>query len=214
MATAEIIGDVSTAVTFAAIPLSENAIQGSTRSFGLPAHSQQFPAPLVFGPPTGLGETALYWGNLFGGTIRASYTFVTTGYESSRVGSAASVSPVAWERLGLELMRIASLEPDWDGEGAESVPQKAVTAAAVLLALAKKTAEQSTIAQCSVPIISPAIEGGVTLKWIHGSKELKCTLLGDTVEVVRWRSPDRYESDGFWEIPVPRVAEHFEWLLQ
>ena len=74
--------------------------------------------------------------------------------------------------------------------------------------------EQSTIAQCTVPIVMPAIDGGVILKWVQGGRELKCIVRGDIVEVVRWRSLDGYESDGFWEIPVPRVAEHFEWLLQ
>jgi hypothetical protein len=114
-------------------------------------------------------------------------------------------------------MRIASLERNWDGEGAEPVPQQATTNAAVLLFLAKaakEAMEQSTITQCTFPIVLPTVDGGVILKWVQGNRELKCIVRGDIVEVIRWRSLDGFESDGFWEIPVTRVAEHFEWLLQ
>jgi hypothetical protein len=111
-------------------------------------------------------------------------------------------------------MRIASLEGNWDDEGAEPVPQKAARDASILLFLARAAAEQSPIARCPLPTIVPAVDGGVTLKWVQGNRELKCIVRSDNVEVVRWRSLDRYESDGFWELPVQRVAEHFEWLLQ
>jgi hypothetical protein len=111
-------------------------------------------------------------------------------------------------------MRIASLDQNWDGEGAEPVPPRAAINTAVLLSLARAAVEQSAINDCPVPIVIPAVDGGVTLKWVQGDRELKCTVRGDIVEVVRWRSPNAYESDGYWEIPVQLVAEHFRWLIQ
>jgi hypothetical protein len=66
----------------------------------------------------------------------------------------------------------------------------------------------------SVPGLYPTVEGGVTLKWIHRGKELQCTALGDTVEVIRWKSADSYDSDGLWDLNVEETREHFEWLMR
>ena len=66
----------------------------------------------------------------------------------------------------------------------------------------------------SVPGLYPTVEGGVTLKWILRGKELQCTALGDTVEVIRWKSADSYDSDGLWDLKVEQTREHFEWLMR
>ena len=207
MATAEIIRDSSRAV-----PLYGDAIQGSIQDFvGVRAGSGKSPAPVFYVPEREPGAAESIWGILVNGTVRARGWFETivapkVGHQTSRT--------FPWDRLNLELMRIASLKPNWDGEGAEPVPQQATTNAAVLLFMARAAIDQSPIVQCTLPTIIPAVDGGVTLKWVQGNRELKCIVRGDIVEVVRWRSLDRYESDGYWEIPVPRVVEHFEWLLQ
>ena len=207
MATAEIIKDSTKSV-----PLYGDAIQGSIQDYiGVHACSWKSHAPVFYIPEKEPGATESIWGILAYGTVRARRRFETivapkAGYQTSRT--------FPWDRLNLELMRIASLKPNWDGEGAEPVPQQATTNAAILLFMARAARDQSTIAQCTFPILIPAIDGGVTLKWVQGIRELKCTVRADVVEVVRWRSLDGYESDGFWEIPVQRVAEHFEWLLQ
>lgn len=213
MATAEVIRDSSMAVTRNAVPLAGDAIPGSTQEYGVTANSQQSPVPVFFAPQLSPTDLAPYWGSLFSGVVRGIYTHVTTGRASSQFGT-STCSPIAWDRLSLELMRLASLESNWDGEGAETIPQETVTTAAVLLFLARIATEHSIITQCPVPIVIPTAEGGITLKWTCGRKELKCTVLRDIVEVVRWRSPDGYESDGFWAVTVDGVAEHFEWLLQ
>lgn len=64
------------------------------------------------------------------------------------------------------------------------------------------------------PSLYPSVEGGITLKWIHRGKELQCTAFGDTVEVIRWKSSDAYDSDGLWDMKVEQTREHFEWLLR
>jgi hypothetical protein len=66
----------------------------------------------------------------------------------------------------------------------------------------------------SVPGLYPTVEGGVTLKWILRGKELQCTALGDTVEVIRWGSVDSYDSDDLWDLKVDQTREHFEWLMR
>ncbi len=211
MATAEIYRDLSIAATGSAIPLAGDAIQGSTQEYRVTSNSQHFPAPIFFAPEH-QEKLATYWGSMLHGVVRSFYSFIS-GSTPASIGCAAGRSFFAWDRLSLDLMRIASLERNWDGEGAEPVPQKAATNATVLLFLARTAMEKSAMVQCSAPIITPDVEGGVVLKWVQGNRELKCIVRGDIVEVVRWRSVHRYDSDGFWEIPVQRVAEHFEWLL-
>lgn len=202
MATAEIVRDASTATTSTVVPLLSGYIPGSTQEYGITTSSQQSPAPVFFAPHHG-HALATYWGSLLLGSVHAFYSFVPSTSNS-----------VAWERLSLELMRIASLEPNWDGEEADAVSLVAVNNAALLLSNAKMLIAHSTIIEDTVPALIPSVDGGVILKWLRGNKELKCTIFGERVEVVRWRSLDRYESDGFWEVAVPQVSEHFEWLLQ
>jgi hypothetical protein len=187
---------------------------GSTQSFGVAAESQRYPVPVFFAPPAEGTEINPYWGSLLLGTVRAFYTFVAGGLTPAQIGPAAAIKDLSWDRLKLELMRIASFEGNWDGEGAEAIPQEAIKAATVLLSLAQAAMERSAVEQGPLPTLIPAVEGGIIFKWACGKRELKCTILDNIVEVIRWRSPERYESDGLWEIPALGVAEHFEWLLQ
>ena len=145
MATAEIVRDSSRAV-----PLYSDAIQGSIQDYvGVHAGSWQSHAPVFYIPEKEPGASEPIWGTLIYGAARARRGFETivapkAGYQTSKT--------FPWDRLNLELMRIASLERNWDGEGAEPVPQHATTTAAVLLFLAKAAKdamEQSTMAPVS-----------------------------------------------------------------
>ncbi|MGC2213032.1 MAG: hypothetical protein WA602_07520, partial [Silvibacterium sp.] len=121
---------------------------------------------------------------------------------------------IAWDRLNLDLMRIASLDNNWDGEGAEAISRAVIDNAQVLLYIAKEACTVSATTQRPAPSLIPSVDGCVILKWTYGAKELKCTVIGDVVEVVRWGSPNHFESDGYWELPVNGVSEHFEWLFK
>jgi hypothetical protein len=190
------------AATDKAVPLVGNYIPGSTQQFSMTESSEK--SPVFYAPHHGRVEQLTYWGSLAQGTIHALY-----------LAAALSINiPVTAERISLELMRIASLESNWDGEGAEAISQDVVTNASLLLTLASNVVDHSTIIESPVPLLIPSVEGAVILKWAYRGKELKCTVFGDRVEVVRWRSKDRYESDGLWEIPVQLVLEHFEWLIE
>lgn len=213
MATAEILRDLSTTVTENATPISADVLPGSTQEYGPTPNSMRSPTPVFFAPRQHDGLTT-YWGVLLRGVVRSFFALITGQDAPSFASSATGSNAFAWERLSLELMRFSSLRPNWDGEGAEQVPQKAINNAAVLLFLAKSTMSQATVAQCPMPSIIPAVDAGVIFKWIREPKELKCTVRSDFVEVVRWRSPDVYDSDGYWEVPIQRVAEHFKWLLR
>jgi hypothetical protein len=214
MATAEFVGNPLTSITRAATPLAGEVIQGSTQEYEITVSSPKFRTPVYFAPQHDFEELNAYWGSLIGQPARTLYSFAGWGHHPSAYHSIGRESSFEWERLSFDLMRIASLEPNWDGEGAEAVSQNAVKGATILLFLARSAMEQYAHSPGPMPTLYATVEGSVALKWIHGQKELKCTVLGDIVEVVRWRSLDRYESDGFWEIPVGRVGEHLEWLLQ
>jgi hypothetical protein len=213
VATAEIVRDASTTIMENAAPILSDAIQGSTQEYDHTPNSTLYPTPVFFAPQH-QDALATYWGVLIRGAVRNFFTLISRSSPTALASPTADERSFAWDRLSLELMRIASLEPNWDGEGAEIVPQTAVKNAAVLLYLARGAVQQSTIPECPVPSVIPTIDGGVTFKWVRQPKELKCTVRTEIVEVVRWRSPDRYESDGYWEVPVQRVAEHFQWLLR
>jgi hypothetical protein len=234
VATAEVVSNAATvAITNAAVPLTSKMIQGSTQVFEVSTNSQRSSSPIFYAPSSGFGVLTdyseqssgtifyglsarsgqpadySYWNDLFRGTVSGVYIFVP----KTEATYPRKVS-LAWDRLSLELMRVASLGPNWDGEGAEPVTPKSVSTFAVLLALARNAAQQSMNLECPIPTLFPSIDGGMILKWVRGPKELKCTVLDQAVEVIRWKSPDSYESDGLWEVPVQGVSEHFEWLLR
>jgi hypothetical protein len=112
------------------------------------------------------------------------------------------------------MMRISTLPRDWDGDGAQAISADAVRTAYTLLSLAQTAAQSCRLLQCPVPGVFPSVDGTIVLKWVVGSKELKCTATDVMVEVVRWSSVEAYESDGLWEVPVHQISEHFAWLLQ
>lgn len=172
-------------------------------------------------------QPALSASSLFGTTIPgSSQNFIECDraqtvrrYERPvRSNLIAGTNAVAWDRLDLDLMRIASLRANWDDDGADPISQKAVTNTQLLLILARQYLSYSHIEQGATPVLAPTVEGGITLQWIRGRREMKCTVLNDLVEVSRWSSPDKYESDGYWEVPVNRISEglkeHFDWILQ
>ena len=204
MATAVMIGDMSATNTQTVVPLSCEVVQGSTQVYQRTAESWQSPVPVFYAPYADQGESAAYWDLLFRSSQRTRYAVI--------VRSERNAFP--WDRLVLDLMRISTLPDNWDGEGAEAVPANALSAASMLLSLARAAAESPSRLECPAPGLYPSIEGGVVLKWVSGDRELKCTVMGETVEVVRWRSADAYASDGLWDVPVQGVWEHFEWLLQ
>jgi hypothetical protein len=213
LSTVELVLSPVAPVTGKAFPLVGDSIQGSTQEFDVSVSSPQFRTPVFLIPQLDFNEANAHWGSLMSGVSRNFYA-VASWSMNSQPTRLTGITALKWDRLNLDLMCIANLNPNWDGEGAEAIPQNAVNTAATLLFLAKSALEQSNMAQCPVPTLSPAVEGGIMLKWMHRSKELKCIVLGDLVEVVRWRSPNSYESDGLWEVPVEQVKEHFEWLLR
>lgn len=217
MATAEVVRNaVIEAVTSSVVPLTSKTIQGSTQLYEVTSNSQLAASPIFFAPSPGLGQTAVYsyWDDLFRGTVSGVYAFVPTEGRAPMFAFGFRKVSLAWDRLSLELMRLASLGPNWDGEAAEAITQKSVSTAGILLLLAKDATQRSTALACSLPTLFPSVEGGITFKWARKGKELKCTVLEDVVEVIRWKSSERYESDGLWELPVQGVAEHFEWLMR
>lgn len=209
MTTAEMVLENPAAVMRAATPLASGIIQGSTSSFDRTAKS-----PVFFASPAAPGTTVAFWETFVDHAVRF-YTMVTMApTDRSRILMCSpSISSLSWDRLSIELMRIANLPPNWDGESADAPSKLAVKTAGDLLIIAQTVVELATTAECPLPALFPTVDGGVLLKWTYGDKELKCTVVGDGVEVIRWKSVQAYESDGLWELPVRRVAEHFEWLL-
>lgn len=63
----------------------------------------------------------------------------------------AGTDSLAWEWLGLELMRIAALPVNWDGEGAETIDYRAVLNAAFVLVLARVAVDHAGLIQYPLP---------------------------------------------------------------
>jgi hypothetical protein len=213
MATAEFVRDGSLSVTEIARPLAGDAIQGSTQEFSVTAESQRYPTPIFFAPQHQQDDLTLYWESLFRGVARSFYAMLT-GISSTILNFSAGGNARAWDRLNLELMRIASLRENWDGEGAAAISYESAGSASTLLSLARAAPGKFDAITYAMPLLVPSVDGGITLKWVHNSKELHCTVDGNTAEVIRWSSLDAYESDGLWETPIHGVAEHFRWLFQ
>jgi hypothetical protein len=82
-----------------------------------------------------------------------------------------------------------------------------------LIATSRSGADEDKFAQLK-PGLYPTVDGGVTLKLFFEGKELKCTAMGGTIEVIRWKSSESYESDGLWELNIEQIWEHLEWLMK
>lgn len=119
-----------------------------------------------------------------------------------------------WDRLKLELLRIAQLPGNWDSENAEAVAPGTVVTASRLLDLCRGVSRSLPNAIRSTPILLASPEGSIVIKWINGNRELKCIVTDDVVEVLRWSPLDAYESEGMWEVAAEGVLEHIEWLLR
>ena len=201
------VNETQASVTEAARPVWNSTIPGSTQPFDLNANALWSSAPIFFAP--GMGDKKeLYdkvWEVVVRSVARSAYYLIFRTMPGK--------NSLAWDRLTLELMRISTLESNWDNEGAEAISLGTKIKMTILLSLARKAAEESVTNECSLPTVFPSVDGSVILKWIRAGKELKCTVLDDEVEVVRWQS-DAYESDGLWVLPIESVAEHFEWLLR
>lgn len=229
MATAELIQNLPAAAVKEVVPIFGGSARGATQDYTVTVNSQRHPVAVFFAPAGDRRVLTDYWGDLLHSTVRPVYVAVPRGffagqsvivpwllaaeapYASLQLGE---INAVGWDRLGLELMRIASLEPNWDGEGAEAVASGSVINAQVLMRLAREAVGLSSIFNCPLPRLNPSADGGITVKWLFNGKELKCTAYERHVEIIRWRSSDRFESDGFWEVPAQKATEHFNWLLK
>lgn len=201
------VNEAQVSVTDAARPVWNATIPGSTQQFDLNANALWSSAPIFFAP--GMGDKKEMYDKVWEVVVRS----VARSVYYSFLRTVPSKNSLSWDRLTLELMRISTLESNWDNEGADAISHTAKIKMTILLSLARKAAESAT-SECSLPTVYPSVDGSVILKWIRAGKELKCTVLEDEVEVVRWQSSDAYESDGLWVLPVENVAEHFEWLLR
>jgi hypothetical protein len=201
--------------------------RATTKDIGVVTDSAKYPAaPFLFFALCKT-EIADYWTELLYPAKEPAYLPIPTGdwaekmiLESSLASMQVSAAPqgglffAEWERLNLELMRLGSLRSDWDREGAEAVSPASVRTAQTLLRLAREACARYSPPQYSIPFLFASTDGGIAIKWHVGLRELKCVAVDDSVEVVRWSSTDKFESDGYWEIPANKVAEHFEWLLR
>jgi len=209
------------------VPVYGGFARALTKEMGVVTESSKYPAaPFLFFAPYD-NEVAKYWGELLFPQKEPVYLSVLTGawgeeaiLESplASIGTAAvpqrALFSAEWDRLKLELMRLGSLGQNWDGEDAEAVSPTSVRTARTLLDLAQEASARAPYRQSPPPTLFASVEGGIAIKWHLGPRELKCVALGDKVEVIRWSSSERFESDGFWEVPAHEVAEHFKWLLQ
>jgi hypothetical protein len=129
-----------------------------------------------------------------------------------QVGERSSVNP--WDRARLELLRISSLELNWDGENAAPVMEETMRTATVLIETAALLGDSARTLDQAVPKIFPSANGSITFKFVRADKELKCIVNEGTVEVLRWQPLEAFEAENLWEVPVSDVPEHIDWLLR
>src|SRR6266498_2108040 len=123
MATA--VSDMSSAATQTVVPLTGGSVQGSTQEYRFTPSSQRSPVAVFFAPLGYLEQLNMFWGSLLRATVPIFCVSITSTTSSS----------IEWDRLSLELMCIANLHSNWDGEGAEAVPPMAVNNAETLIQL-------------------------------------------------------------------------------
>lgn len=64
------------------------------------------------------------------------------------------------------------------------------------------------------PFFVPSPDGTVLFKWLRSERELSVTIEQSILQVQRWAPLAAYESEGYWEVSLDEVGEHFDWLTR
>lgn len=65
-----------------------------------------------------------------------------------------------------------------------------------------------------IPYVVPTPDGTILFNWLRRDKELSITVTHNILQVQRWTPLSSYESEGYWEIGLDKIREHFDWVTQ
>jgi hypothetical protein len=120
-------------------------------------------------------------------------------------------NPQRWAVAALAKLNDLENWPDnWDEAGSAHFGRETVSIARQVLEQMRAFVERNRVA--SEPHIVPLPDGSIRFEWANDDKEMFLTILGELIEVQRWRPLSAVDSERYEVIPLSSVHRELEWL--
>ena len=132
-----------------------------------------------------------------------------TGNEYDRWKPAAYYAPEFQAVVNRELDRVATLEPNWDAEGAEPIDPQIIQAA-------RDLAENLPENIVGPPAVVPMAAGNVQFEWNQGPRSLELEIESPTtIHYLKWHPEENVEDEGFFDIEdINRAVLLMRWFTR
>jgi hypothetical protein len=120
-------------------------------------------------------------------------------------------NPQRWAVAALGKLNDLENWPDnWDEAGSAHFGSETVSIARQVLEQMRAFIERNRVA--SEPHLVPLPDGSIRFEWANDDKEIFLTILGQLIEVQRWRPLSAVDSERYEVIPLSSVHRELEWL--
>lgn len=132
-----------------------------------------------------------------------------TANEYDRWEPAAYYAPEFRKVVNRELDRLASLEANWDAEGAEPIDLQIIQAA-------RQLAEDLPENLVGPPAVVPMAAGNLQFEWNDGPRSLELEMeTPATIHYLKWHPEENIEEEGFFDIDdINRVVLLIRWFTR
>lgn len=132
-----------------------------------------------------------------------------TGNEYDRWEPAAYYAPEFRAVVKQELDRLASLEANWDAEGAEPIDPQVIQAA-------RQLAEDLPENLVGPPAVVPMATGNLQFEWNDGPRSLELEIESPTtIHYLKWHPEENIEEEGFFDIDdINRAVLLIRWFTR
>ncbi len=131
-----------------------------------------------------------------------------TGNEYDRWKSAAYYAPDFRPIINQQLDRLASLQANWDGEGAEPIDPQ-------IIQVARQLAEGLPGNLVGPPAVVPMAAGNLQFEWNDGARSLELEIEFPTIHYLKWHPEESIEEEGFFAIDdMDRTVLLIRWFTR
>jgi len=129
--------------------------------------------------------------------------------EYDRWEQAAYYAPDCQRIVNEELDRLASLQANWDAEGAEPIDPQIIEAA-------RQLAEELPENLVGLPAVVPMAAGNLQFEWNDGPRSLELEIESPaTIHYLKWHPEEGTEEEGFFDIDdIDRTVLLIRWFTR
>lgn len=131
------------------------------------------------------------------------------GREYDQWKPAAYYAPEFQAVVNRELDRLATLQPNWDAEGAPPIDSRIIQAARDFISSLPENI-------VSTPAVVPSAAGNLQFEWRDGPRSLELEVeTTSTIHYLKWHPEEGTEEEGFFDIhDVDRAVSLIRWFMR